>query len=47
MGGEEDDYVDKFFNNGYFGKDDVENLQSITKDELVNSIGVNKNGEEK
>lgn len=45
MGSEEDNYVEKFFNNGYFGEDDVVNLQLITKDELMNVIEVRKKGE--
>ena len=40
----EDDYVRKFFNAGYFGQDDVENLPLITKEELTKVIGVTKKG---
>ena len=44
MGVEEDDYVKKFYDAGYFGQEDVENLQLITKEELQRDIGVKKKG---
>ena len=43
MGGE-DGYVAKFAKAGYFGPDDVEHLNRITKEELQNDIGVYKKG---
>ncbi len=40
----EDDYIRKFCKAGYFGPDDVEHLNRITKEELINDIGVYKKG---
>ena len=40
---EKEKYVQKFYDAGYIGEEDVEHLPLITKDELV-SMGVTKKG---
>ena len=44
MDTEEDRYIDKFHEAGYYGESDVENLKNITAEELKNDIGVYKKG---
>ena len=44
MDAEEDGYIDKFHEAGYYGEQDVENLKNITEDELKNDIGFCKKG---
>ena len=44
MDTEEDGYIKKFHNAGYYGEQDVENLKKITEEELKNDIKVYKKG---
>ena len=44
MDAEEDGYIDKFHEAGYYGEQDVENLKNITEEELKKDIGVYKKG---